>query len=84
MEIICGALQLFVLVIFARIVLSWFPAEPGGALATVNRLVAQATDWLFIPLQRIIPPLRMGAMMLDLTPIVVLLVVQLLLMPIVC
>jgi YggT family protein len=84
MEIVCVALQLFVVAIFARIILSWFPIDRNGGLAVIVDLVAKATDWLFVPLRRVIPPVRLGAMMLDLTPMIVLFVVELFIVPLVC
>jgi len=81
-ELLCGALQIFLILIFARIILSWFPASPGSGLATVVGYVGKATDWLLVPLRRIIPPVRLGAAMLDLTPMIVLLVIQIVLLPV--
>ena len=71
-ELVCVALQILIVAIFARIILSWFPVDPNGGLAVVVDLVSKATDWVLLPLRRVIPPLRMGGMMLDLTPMIVL------------
>jgi YggT family protein len=83
-EILCVALELFVIAIFVRIILSWFPIDPHGGLRVVVDLVAKATDWLLLPLRRLIPPVRIGAMMLDLTPMIVLFGLQLFVIPLVC
>lgn len=71
MAIICIALQLFVILIFLRIVLSWFPPT-GGLLDQLSRLVFTGTEWLMGPLRRVIPPVRLGAAALDLSPMIVL------------
>jgi YggT family protein len=71
MALICTALQLFVILIFVRIILSWFPASEG-LFMTVQRVVFQATEWAMGPLRRIIPPVRLGAAALDLSPLVLL------------
>ncbi len=84
MEIVCLALELFVIAIFARIILSWFPIDPNGGLRVVVDVISKATDWLLLPLRRVIPPLRIGAMMLDLTPMIVLFGLQLFVIPVVC
>ncbi|MCP9495138.1 MAG: YggT family protein [Pyrinomonadaceae bacterium MAG19_C2-C3] len=58
-----GALSLYSLLIFIRIIFSW------GMVSQVNpvmRLLVRATDPLLVPLRRIIPPLGM----LDISPIV--------------
>ena len=70
-EIICWALQLFVILIFVRIVLSWFPASEG-LFKTVQRFTFNATEWALGPLRRILPPVRLGAAAMDLSPIVLL------------
>jgi YggT family protein len=52
--------------IFARIILSWFPISPGGAMATVFSFLYNITEPVLGPLRRVIPPL--GGF--DLSPIV--------------
>lgn len=74
---VCLILQLFLVLIFVRIVLSWFPST-GGFLDQVNRVVITATEWIMAPLRRIIPPVRLGAAALDLSPIVIIIGVSLL------
>lgn len=68
--LLCPLLNLFLLLIFVRIILSWFPAT-GGFLDQVNRFVMLTTEWAMGPLRRIIPPVRLGAAALDLSPIIV-------------
>lgn len=80
MGLLCILLQLFVFAIFARIILSWFSPEPGGAMASVEGFLRALTDPVLEPVRRVVP--RAG--MFDLSPIVVLLVVNLLLVPLVC
>ncbi len=71
-ELVCLALQVFVILIFVRIILSWFPAS-DGVFMTVQRFVFASTEWAMGPLRRAIPPVRLGAAALDLSPMVVLL-----------
>lgn len=59
-------IQLYIFAIFARIVLSWFPVSPGGAMATVFSFLYTITEPVLGPLRRVIPPL--GGF--DLSPIV--------------
>jgi YggT family protein len=70
-ELICWALQLFVILIFVRIILSWFPASEG-LFMTVQRFTFAATEWAMGPLRRVLPPVRLGAAALDLSPLVLL------------
>jgi YggT family protein len=74
MALICWLLQLYVFVLLVRIVLSWFPLEPGGAMATVNGYLRAVTDPVLDPVRRLLP--RVG--MLDLSPLVVLIAIQVL------
>jgi YggT family protein len=71
--IICLILQFWLLAVFIRIVLSWFPATQGGMLATVSNVLRTVTDPVLEPVRRMLPPVRMGSMGLDLSPTVVLL-----------
>lgn len=71
MNLICTALQLFVILIFVRIILSWFPAS-DGLFMTIQQAVFTATEWAMGPLRRVIPPVRLGAAALDLSPLILL------------
>jgi YggT family protein len=66
------------ILIFARVILSWFPPT-GGVLDQIQNLVLSATEWLMGPLRRVIPPVRLGAAALDLSPLVALLGITVLL-----
>ena len=59
-------INLYILVVIARIVLSWFPLTPGTAMAAVNDFLRSLTEPLLAPLRRALPPLGM----LDLSPMV--------------
>lgn len=72
MALVCTLLQLYVFVLLVRIVLSWFPLEPGGAMATVNGYLRAVTDPVLDPVRRLLP--RTG--MIDLSPLVVLIGIQ--------
>lgn len=76
MALVCIALQLLVILILVRIVLSWFPPS-SGSFSTIVDLVYRSTEWLLGPLRRIMPPVRMGGAALDLSPMIVLIVIQL-------
>ena len=71
MSIICALMLVLLVVIWARVILSWFPLRPGTAMASVYRVLIDVTEPLFSPLRRIMPPMGM----LDLTPFVVSLIV---------
>jgi YggT family protein len=76
MGIICVALQLYVIVLFARVILSWFPISPGSAMEGISDVLMMLTEPVLGPLRRAIPPVRLGAMGLDLSPLIALFGVQ--------
>jgi YggT family protein len=56
---------------FARIILSWFPIAPGTAMASVFSLLYAVTEPVLGPIRRVIPPMGVGGMGLDLSPMIV-------------
>jgi len=67
LELICSLISVYYIVLFARILLSWFPLQPGTALASVASIVYQLTEPVMGPVRRLIPSLGM----IDISPIVV-------------
>ncbi len=70
-------------VLFPRALLSWFPAAPGGALASINTVLWRLTEPVLAPVRRLIPPLRLGGTGLDLSFLVVFLGIQIIIIPVV-
>jgi YggT family protein len=66
-EVICAVLNVYLLVLFARAILSWFPVRPGTGLSSLLHVLMQLTEPVLAPVRRIIPP----AGMFDLSFIVV-------------
>jgi YggT family protein len=71
MAIICLALQLFLYIMFARVIFSYFPITPGSVFESINNFLRMVTDPILVPLRRVLPPVRMGGMGIDLSPMVV-------------
>jgi YggT family protein len=67
LELICSLISVYYIVLFARIILSWFPLQPGTALASVASIVYQLTEPVMGPVRRLIPSIGM----IDISPIVV-------------
>lgn len=76
--IICWLLQLYMIVIFGRVLLSWFPLDPNGLMAAVGGFLHLLTDPVMKPVQRSLPPVRLGGFALDLSAIVVIVAIVLL------
>ena len=74
-RIVCDLIVLYMVILAARAILSWFPVRPGTPVAAISGVLHDLTEPVLAPLRRIIPP----AGMFDLSFIVLwilLLVVQ--------
>lgn len=78
MGIVSFALQAYVYVLLLYVIFSWVP-NPPEALRPFVVGVARLVEPLASPLRRVIPPLRLGVVALDLSIIVLFIGVQLLL-----
>jgi YggT family protein len=77
-ELICLLLFLYILVIFARIAMSWFPLAPGGAAEGINNFLTVLTDPVLLPFRNLIPPIRAGGVAIDVSAIVLIIGIQIL------
>ena len=69
--LVCLPLQLYLFAIFGRVLLSWFPLNPHGAMATVAGFLYTVTDPVMGPVRRMLPAARFGGMALDFSPVIV-------------
>ncbi len=58
-EVLCALITVFIVVVFARVIRSWFPVRPGTGLAQLNGILVDLTEWILAPMRRIIPPVGM-------------------------
>ncbi len=70
-SIIGWVLWIFLLVLFARMILSWIPVlvrdwQPRGPMLVVAEAIYSVTDPPLRALRRVLKPVRIGNMMLDL------------------
>jgi YggT family protein len=72
MGIVCSLIQLYILVVFARILLEWVRVPSEHVVGRVRSVLATVVDPVLAPLRRVIPPIRMGGAALDLSPLVLL------------
>jgi YggT family protein len=73
-DLICIAIQLYLLIVLVRILMSWVPPTPGTTYAQVFEVFDRLTEPVLAPIRAVLPPFRMGVMALDLSPIVVMLI----------
>ncbi len=78
-DLLVNLLRLYVFCVFGRIILSWFPVNPGSPIATLSGVLYSITEPVLGPIRRVLP--SMG--MFDLSPMVVIFGVNLVLIPII-
>lgn len=67
MDLLCSLISVYFIILFARIILSWFPMQPGTSLASIASIIYQLTEPVMGPVRRLIPTIGM----IDISPIVV-------------
>jgi YggT family protein len=77
LDLLCVVLQIYYIILIIRIVLSWVPSVPEP-IRPLARAVRAVTDPLLIPLRGLLPSIRMGAMALDVSPILLFLAIVIL------
>ena len=78
MKAICLVIDSYLLFLFARLLLSWYPFNPAGKMATVTGFVYMVTDHVIQPLRRKLPPVGFGQVAFDLSSMIALLILLLL------
>jgi YggT family protein len=69
--LLCNIILLYILAMFARAILSWFPISADSIMASVQRGLAAVTEPVLAPVRRAIPPVRAGAAAIDLSALIV-------------
>ena len=54
-ELVCSLLTLYMVILAARAVISWFPMSPGSALAPIARILVDVTEPVLGRLRQVIP-----------------------------
>lgn len=83
-NILCPLLQLYLVALFGRIILSWFPISAESVIASIYGFLFTITEPVLGPVRRVIPPIGGGGMAFDLSPIIVLIVLQVVLAQLHC
>jgi YggT family protein len=80
-HLLAWLLQLYVIILIVRALLSWLPSRPGTALERVNRALYLVTEPLLRQVRRVIPPVRTGGAAIDLSVLIVVLALELIVVP---
>lgn len=65
-----GIIGAYQALIFARIILSWFPISPPDAIRPAFNFLYDLTEPFLRLFRRLLPPMAMGGMALDLSPLI--------------
>ncbi|MGZ8734597.1 MAG: YggT family protein [Acidimicrobiia bacterium] len=57
--LLCQLLLIYMVVLFGRAILSWFPIQSGTVWASIGNVLIQLTEPVLAPLRRMIPPMGM-------------------------
>ena len=55
MKIVCALILAYIVVLFARAILSWFPIRQGTPWASLYGVLLDLTEPVLAPLRRVIP-----------------------------
>ncbi|HVR34190.1 MAG TPA: YggT family protein [Acidimicrobiia bacterium] len=71
-DILADIVGIYRIAVFAWIIMSWVRISSTHPLARLQLFLDRIIYPAVLPLRRVLPPLRVGGMMLDLSPIVLL------------
>ena len=75
-SLLCTLTSLYVFAIFARVLFSWIPLAPESPVMVVRTWLVRLTEPVMGPLRRALPAVRLGRVSLDLSPIVLIIGLQ--------
>jgi YggT family protein len=81
LSLLASLVELYVVVLIARALLSWFPAAPGSGLSKVVRALDSVTEPVLRPIRRLLPPIGVGGMGIDLSILIVVIVAEIIVIP---
>lgn len=81
LDVLAYLIEVFVVVLIVRALLSWFPTRPGSALHRVVLLLDRVTEPVLRPIRKVLPPIGVGGMGIDLSILIVVIVAQLVVVP---
>ncbi|MEE9228320.1 MAG: YggT family protein [Acidimicrobiia bacterium] len=70
--ILCLLIWAFIAALIIRIILDWVQVPASHLVGRARSSLAKVTDPVLLPLRRVIPPIRMGAVALDVSVMVLL------------
>lgn len=80
-DVLAYIIEAYVIVLIARALLSWFPTHPGSPLSHLVHALDTITEPVLRPIRRILPPVGVGGMAIDLSILIVVIVAQVVVVP---
>jgi YggT family protein len=77
-DIIVAVLTVYLFIVIAWIILSWIRVSPDHPVGRLSVFLDRLVYPVILPLRRVIPPVRLGGGLLDLSPIVLIIGIQIL------
>lgn len=76
--ILANVVLVLIFALIVRIILDWVQVPAGHPVGRLRSTLASFTDPLLVPLRKLIPPVRLGAVALDVSVIVLLVALNIL------
>lgn len=77
-SIIVTILEIYFYAVFAWVILSWIRVSATHPLGRVQVFLDRIIYPVILPIRRVVPPIRIGAGALDLSPIILLIAIRIL------
>lgn len=78
MRVVCLLLEALALLVVVRVILEWVRVPDDHALGRVRQVLRRITQPLLAPVRALVPPIRLGSVAVDLSPVIVILALNLL------
>ena len=78
MRIVCLLLEALAILVLVRVILEWVRVPDDHAVGRVRLVLRRITQPLLAPVRALVPPIRMGSVAVDLSPVIVIVALNLL------
>ncbi|HWB89394.1 MAG TPA: YggT family protein [Acidimicrobiia bacterium] len=77
-DLLIGLLTIYFYAVFAWVILSWIRVSSTHPLGRLQTFLDRIIYPVILPIRRVVPPIRIGGGALDLSPIILLIAIQIL------
>lgn len=76
--LICDLINVYIVVLLGRAILSWFPVSSGSFIEPINKALGAVTEPVIGPIRKVVPPLMLGGVAIDMSFLLVIVVLEVL------